>query len=347
MPVLRFYFELVAYRTRGGPRTATQALCTDGLREAIGEVARIVGCEVRIAPVVELPSRRTETEAVVDSLLRASENLARADSRLSLDIWPHLPDDRTRFLNGMSAARYRERIRPLLEGIDAHRRSFACPIGFSLDVEADQRFLMAAWSMREGVTLSKLATLVTGTVEHARVARSGLRDLVALRDEVRALGLPTHVAIVPFAFGVMRSRRLRHLLLACPDFDEHGAPLWDRPASMCYTTLLRRLWGDRNRIGEQRVLRAWARRHVEAGLPKAIVLGQLSHGVMRDEPVYDRVQDFREDARLVREMGFEDIGVFSLEGLLYGADGLPRDESFAPTRADYRTWAEALRFSNA
>jgi hypothetical protein len=344
MTVLRFYLELVAYRTRGGARTAAQALDTEGLRVGLGEIARIVGNEVHVAPVVELPPGRAAAQAIVTSLLRASESLARAEPRLCLDVWPHLPDDRTRFLNGVSAALYRDRLRPLLDEIDRNRRSFACPLGFALDVEADQRFLMAAWSLGERVRLAPIATLISGALLHARSARSGLRDLRSFRDDVRALGLPMHVAILPFA-GPLRRPRLRHLLLACPDFDERGDPLWERPASMCYTTLLRRLWGRRHRPGELRVLAAWARRHVEAGLPKAIVLGQLSHGVMRDEPVYDRADDLREDAQLVRSMGFDDVGVFSLEGLLFGADGLPGDEGFMPSRPRWREWAQALSSS--
>jgi hypothetical protein len=346
----RFYWELVAYRRSPGALLPIDVLATADLQSALAEVAGMLdGCERRVAPVIEVTGEPAQADRLIDAIARAAEALE--PSGFALDLWPHLPDDEARFLNTTTAGAYRRALAPLIDRLIRLGERLPKRLGWALDVEANQGFLTAGWklgdrSLASREKLAAIGTLMAGVASHARAASRGVRELVALRSDIAATGLPIHTAVLPRAFGLLRSPRVRTYVLGCPDEDTRGAPLWELAAPMCYVPLLRRAWGKRDREAERRVLRSWARRHlapVSAGRANAIVLGQLSQGIMRDEPVYESPDELAEDVAIVRELGYSDIGFFSLEGLLYGPPGVPAAGSFAPTRQEFSGWVRAMR----
>ena len=362
--IRRFYLELVAFRHRyrPGAASALAALSTEGMRDALAGLARIVAAsaspnlQIRIAAVVETrPGAEVATTIAVEAE-RAAATLAAAGPSFALDLWPQRPDDRTRFLNTGTAADHLRSLDPLLSAIAARRSRFACDLGLALDLEPSQSFLAAGWRLgalwrgeHEGGLLSPAAdaaAIAAGLFDHLRYAGRGLAALTTMRDHIRAAGFRTHAAVMPFADGPARTPRLRHLLLGCPDLDAAGIPLWDRPAAMCYASALRHILGRPSRPLERRILRAWARRQLRFAqmhaVPPAIVLGLTSHGVLQTEPVYTDLAHLHEDVRLATDLGFHDIGVFSLEGILFGPSGLPDDGAFHPTRPDWHDWARAV-----
>jgi hypothetical protein len=80
----------------------------------------------------------------------------------------------------------------------------------------------------------------------------------------------------------------------------------------------------------------WAARHREQA--DAICVGPLSTGLLGDEPTYQSVEHLRHDLAAVRALGFDDLTVYSLEGLLFGPAGDP----LKGPRADLDAWLDAL-----
>jgi hypothetical protein len=358
--IRRFYLELVAHRRRlpveDRALGALDALTKSGLRDALGELREIARSgpdsrtELRVAAVVELwPDSR---DRVISAIERATEALARTG--VSIDLWPQLADDRTRFLNTATAATWRRVLLPIVDEIA--KRTFPIEVGLALDVEPTQSFLHATWrlgglgrspsSARPMEVLADTGAIAAGFLRQAAAGERGFSEITALARHVRDSGLSVHTAVMPRAQGPTMWAPLRRILLGCPDLDADGHTLWDRPAAMCYPTMLRH-FAKTSRALERTSLTNWLQRHGsfcdEHRLPRAAVLGLLSHGVLGDEPAYDRIEHFKEDVETAASAGFEDLAFYSLEGLLYGDSGVPPREDLAPTVQghDFRAWARA------
>src|SRR5581483_605990 len=89
-----------------------------------------------------------------------------------------------------------------------------------------------------------------------------------------------------------------------------------------------------NREREKKTLALWAARHRTSF--DAVVVGLTARGLMGDEPVYESAATLAEDVRAMDALGFTDVAVYALEGILFGPDGAP----FA-LRDDVDLWIEA------
>ena len=167
-------------------------------------------------------------------------------------------------------------------------------------------------------------------------ARQGQRDLRELLSDLRALPFATIAAVPPpvLPLDAPAGDAALHWLLGCPAVDDDGAPLFSRSAALCYTPILGRTGASRD--AQHRTLSLWAARHKERG--DAICLGPLSTGLLGNEPTYESPEHLRHDLAAVRALGFDDVTLYSLEGLLFGPGGDP----LTGLRDDLQTWLDVL-----
>lgn len=344
--VRRFYLELVRYRRQGGGTLPVEALLRRGLLDAartLGEAAARSGTEVRVAALVELT---THDERAAEAIVAAGRSMW--DSGVILDVWPQVPDDETRWLNTSTVADVHQRLARLLDEVDARGRPPG--LGLCLDVEPPLSLLRAAQGSlgRRGVRerARHAGQLMSALTRNVRMGHAGKRAFLSLQADLERRGLPVHVAVLPSVVTPSLGAPVRRWLLGAPLLDDDGAALLGRPAPMCYASLLRPLARGRRDV-ERALLRRAASQHARHFLarraePLAVALGVISQGVLGDEPVYEDLRHLVEDLEDVRALGFEDVAFFSLEGLLFGAPGMPDDESFMPSRAAWSAWAPAL-----
>jgi hypothetical protein len=279
--------------------------------------------DIRVVVVVELPdaAERAAVLALAEALAEATWALA--DRGVFLDVWPQLPDG-DRFLNTTTARRFHERLLPLLSALAAHDVLRAAP-GLFLDVEPTLSVLEGAWTLADAASVAArargLARVAGGVVGALRDARQGRRDLQELLFDLAALPFATVAAVPPpvLPLDLSAGDAALHWLLGCPVSDDDGAPLFSRSAALCYAPLLSRRGDDRD--AQHRALSLWAARHRERG--DAICLGPLSTGLLGDEPTYEDPEHLRHDLAAVRALGFDDVTLYSLEGLLFGRVGDP------------------------
>ncbi len=339
---LRLCWELVGARRARGVVPLAE-LASPLVMDALGRLARAdVGRAVRVVVVVELPDA-AEAAQIAD-LAGAFVDAAHAlgDLGVALDLWPQLPDG-DRFLNTRTARRFHERLLPLGHAVAAAPQPSLAP-GLFLDVEPTLATLEGAWSLGPGVPLGArvrgLSRLLGGVAGAAWDARQGRRDLRELARDLAALPLAVIAAVPPpvlppsLLLGAVSSSAAQHWLLGCPVDDDDGEPLFPRTAALCYAPLLSRVGADRD--AQHRALALWAARHRDVA--DAICLGPLSTGLLGDEPTYAAVAHLRHDLAAVRALGYDDVTLYSLEGLLFGPRGDPLDGA----RPDLDEWLAAL-----
>lgn len=325
---LRLCCELVAARRMRGADPLLELRRPDVL-DALARLQR-PGQQLRIAAVVELwPAPVHDVHVLCASLRKTAQTLAAQG--IAFDLWPQL-DDEHRFLNTRTARVFSERLLPVLEALRD------VEMGVFLDMEPSLSTIEGAWVMQNGSRLAEkargLSRVVSGVFSSVWDARQGLRDLKELARDIGGFSFPVTAAVPPpmmplDAFGADAVKRF---VLGCPDDDAGGA--FFRTAALCYSPMLRH--GGVDRAGQHRALTLWAARHRERS--EAICLGPLSTGVLGDEPVYVSPEHLRQDLAAVRSLGFSDITLYSVEGLLFGEAGEPN----AGVRADYDAWVDAV-----
>ena len=202
--------------------------------------------------------------------------------------------------------------------------------------------MRAAWSVRDNKTslwarASAAVGLVKGVGRALLDARQGRRDLTELARDLSHRGLPVHAAVLPPLASGQRSDAWRTWTLGIPVVDAEGEPLFGTQAAMCYAPLAQRIPGNQgswSRENEKRTLALWAARH--RSMFDAVVVGQTSWGVLGDEPIYQDPRVFGEDVRAMEALGYSDVAVYALEGILFGPSGMP-----GALRPDVDAWIGA------
>ena len=137
-----------------------------------------------------------------------------------------------------------------------------------------------------------------------------------------------------------------HWLLGCPDTslwadDDGGQPVFGPTAAVCFAPLLGTVVGATDRVGQHQALTLWAARHREKS--HAVCVGPLSSlaGIeVGADAVYQSPAHLRQDLQAVRALGFVDITVTSLDGLVFdAADG-------DTVRVDVDDWIAAVTDSD-
>ena len=333
-PTLRFYWELV--RGRSTHRIEPIAfLLQPGLRPALAALRQCTHAALRVSVLVELHER-----TAVEPCWRAAETLHAWG--IGLDVWVHLADDDVRFLNTKTAARFQELLLPFLDRLQ--KDTYGRQVGVSLDIEPGLDTLEAAWRVTNGASLldkaKGIGNVARGLWSHALSARQGHRDLKELASDLAARNVEVHAAVMPplLPSHLPGREAVQHWLLGCPVLGEEGAPLFPRQAALCYAPLLAR--AGLGRAAQHETFSLWAARHRQSF--DAVVVGLLSTGLLHDEPVYADPAHLRQDLAAARALGFTDIGVYSLEGLLFGPAGDPVDVEKPQLRDDLGAWLAAL-----
>jgi hypothetical protein len=330
---LRLCWELVAARKQRGVDPLA-ALLSSPVLEGLGRL-RSPERDVRVVAVVELDGDDGAARARARALADVATTLAR--HRVALDVWPQLPDA-DRFLNTRTARRFHERLLPLLHALATH--DVDAGTGLFLDVEPTLGLLEGAWAVADARPVTQraqgLLRLLGGVAGAVWDARQGRRDLRELLSDLSALPFAVVAAVPPpvLPLDAPAGDAALHWLLGCPAVDDDGAPLFTRTAALCYAPILARRGADRD--AQHRALSLWAARHKERG--EAICLGPLSTGLLGDEPTYASPAHLRHDLSAVRALGFDDVTLYSLEGLLFGPAGDPD----AGLRADLDEWLAVL-----
>ncbi|MCG3174410.1 MAG: hypothetical protein GMKNLPBB_02644 [Myxococcota bacterium] len=352
-PIRRLYFELVRWRRRHPGVMPLQAAARPEFHSVWRMLAQLhdgTGVQPRIAVLVELPDREHDTAGAIETLMSMKELRRGA---VGLDLWLHLGCNRTRYLNHATAGQYLELAVPFARRISRLVRGSSPSPGVCLDAEPSQNVLAAANALRQVMNgqsrfsmavLRDLNTVLMELTRNARMARRGLHAMKELRDGVLDAGLPLHTAVIPPLGDMRRYRMLRNWLLGAPVLLEDDQHLWPRACPMTYATLLGMMRPGVTASAEEEYLLRWLRLAWDGvkdqpGGP-AIGLGQTSEGIIGNEPVYGSLFTLRRHVLLAESMGFPDISIFSLEGLLYGPPGEPAPGGYAPLLPG---WMDGLR----
>ena len=278
-----------------------------------------------------------QTEATAGHIKKARAALARHE--IALDVWPQLAGPR-RFLNTSTAQQFQERLLPLLDALEGS------DVGLALDLEPSEQLAKAAWTLRDDTAtpwrrVRALASAAGTMAKSVLDARQGRRDLAELARDLQARDIPVHVAVLP-PLAATASDALRAWALGCPVVDVDGKPLFGLQAAMCYAPMSRKLprraqRGRTAREHEKHTLALWAARHRVSF--DAVVVGQTATGILGDEPVYDDPAVFAEDVRAMEALAYRDVAVYALEGMLFGATGVP--DAKLTLRTDVDRWIGA------
>jgi hypothetical protein len=335
--VVRCYAEFVGAQQQGEFSSAAEALTSPVTLQGLRRLRAVIDprTTLRVAVAVELREQGDRiTSLMVGQLAHAQRLLSMMD--IGLDVWPMLADHPARYLNGATASEYQRLLMPLLATLDDHaqvRRS-AHQLGVCIDVEPHAEQLHLAWQWSRSTwrqRLSMAAKMGLGAVRTARLLQQGSRDMAELLRDLDAHGIPVHTAIPPPAIDGIDA--IYDRLLSCRLFDDEGHCLFPDAAALCYP----RLWHSHDDDKEHhRTFALWATRHRQRS--DAVVVGVLSTGIMGDEPVIPTLDALMEDLRVVRTLGYRDVAIYSLEGLLFGSAGRPS----AGLRADLNSWCDGV-----
>jgi hypothetical protein len=283
------------------------------------EVVCALGPTVRVALPLALEDESTH-QALGDLVVSLQ------GQGIGVDVVPRV--GLVRGVNTTTAARFHERLLPALAALPSS-------VGVFVYCEPVPSTLRAALSAAGGGALVDRARgvsgLVGGLASAIWSARQGRRDLVELARDLRSRPAPSLAAVPPplMPLDAPLSGAALHWLLGCPDGDGDDGPLFGRPsAALCCAPLV-----ATDRQGQHRALSLWAARHREKS--HAICLGPTAPlAGMEPSAVYQAPAHLRQDMLAVQALGFSDVTVMSLDGLIMGADDV--------VRPDVDDWVGAL-----
>lgn len=264
-------------------------------------------------------------ELADDDVARAAGDRAIADvldAGLAVDVMPALDGDRT--LTTRSAARIQAGLVPALATLPS-------TVGVFLVCKPPPRALQAALSVGAGggwAAARRFVEVVSGVPATVWAARQGQRDLRELaRDlRVRAVVAATPPPLLPLDSPL--SSAALHWLLGCPDVDVDDGPLFGPAAALCFAPLVA---ADRDH--QHRAFSLWAARHREKS--HAIALGPTSAlSGLPTTATYRAPTHLQQDLAAARALGFSDVTVMGLDGLVLDDDGA--------VRTDVGAWLEAV-----
>lgn len=268
-----------------------------------------------------------------------------------VDLAPRLPSEHSGgALNTHTSPLFHERLLPLLSFLarrlengseDSVSAGNAVDVpGVVLPVEPGDDTVEGGLGVSAGSVFARakmLPRLLGGLASAVWDARQGRRDLIELARDLRALPFAVMAVTPPPLLPVdsVAGAAAHHWLLGCPD-DVDGTPLFGPAAAQCFAPLLAPVAGGHTRADQHQVVSLWAARHRERS--HAIALGPLRNTRFGDGAAYVAASHVKQDLRAARALGFSDITIASLDGLLYGQGG----EVGGAFRDDVDQWFEAF-----
>ncbi len=268
------------------------------------------GRAVRIALPLELEDdARGHGERAIADVLAAGH---------AVDVMPALGGDRT--LTTRSAARIHAALLPALATLPA-------TVGVLLVCRPPPRALQAALSVEAGLWAAarRVFDIAAGVPAPVWAARQGQRDLRELARDLR--DRPVVAASPPplLPLDAPLSSAALHWVLGCPDVeaDIDDGPLFGPAAALCLAPL-----AAVDRASQHRAFSLWAARHRERS--HAIAIGPT--GPMPGLPstaMYRAPAHLQQDLAAARALGFSDITVMGLDGLVLDGEGAARPDAGA------------------
>lgn len=244
------------------------------------------------------------------------------DAGLAVDVIPCLAGERG--VTTRNAARFHTRLLEVLP-------TLAPDVGVFVFCEPPPRAMQAALSIGAGglaATARRILDVVGGVPATMWAARQGHRDLRELASDLKTRA--TLAAVPPPLVPLDSPLRAAavHWLLGCPEADVDDSPLFGPTAALCCAPLV-----ATDRQGQHRAFTLWAARHREKS--HAICLGPTTPARgLPTSATYQAASHLRTDLHAARALGFSDITVLGLEGLVVDPDGA--------VRADADAWLEAV-----
>lgn len=260
-----------------------------------------------------------------DDVARAATDRAIADvcaDGLAVDVVPAIGGDRA--LSTRSAARVHAALLPVLATLPS-------TVGLVLVCTPPAAALQAALSAGAGglwAAARRAVDVASGVPATVWAARQGQRDLRELARDLR--GRPVVAATPPplLPLDSPLSAAALHWLLGCPEVDVDDSPLFGPAAALCLAPL-----AAVDRARQHRAFLLWAARHREKS--HAIALGPTSAlAGLPATATYRAPAHLQQDLAAARALGFRDVTVMSLDGLVLDAAGAIRPDAGA--------WLEAV-----
>jgi hypothetical protein len=269
-------------------------------------------------PRVALPLD-VEQPASIEAVVAAAGNVLASGG--GVDIVPFLRGGPS--LTTLSAGRLHAGLVPALPRLPNS-------VGVVLVCAPPPSALQSVLSMAAGSALTaglRLGSVAAGAPSALWSARQGRRDL---RELVRDLGARRLLVAVPpplLPLDASWSTQALHWILGCPDADVVAELQQPQTAALCLAPLVLA-----DRASQHRALTLWAARHKEAS--DAIILGPTSP-LPGTAPgtVYRSPAHLHQDLAAARALGFRDVTVVGLDGLVTDADG--------SVKADASAWLDA------
>lgn len=269
------------------------------------------GRAVRVALPLELE----------DDVARAAGERAIADvltAGLAVDVIPAIRGDRT--LTTRGAARVHAALPRALATLPS-------TVGVFLMCKPPPRALQAALSVEAGLWAAarRVVDVAAGVPATVWAARQGQRDLRELARDLR--DRPVVAATPPplLPLDAPLSSAALHWLLGCPDVDADvdDGPLFGPAAALCLAPL-----AAADRASQHRAFSLWAARHREKS--HAIALGPTSPmSGLPSTATYRAPTHLQQDLAAARALGFSDVSVMGLDGLVLDGDGAAREDAGA------------------
>ncbi|HEY1100741.1 MAG TPA: hypothetical protein VGF99_17510, partial [Myxococcota bacterium] len=276
-----------------------------------------------------LPFELDDAEQHADDIVHLARRLHAIG--VALDVAPRVAGNRA--VNTSTAATMHARLLPALAALatrlpSSSSSSSSIKPGVIVHLEPSPGRVGAAWAARRGHGLASrvrgLSTTLTGVASAVWMARQGRRDLVEFARDLSTQPFSVLATSPPplLPLDTIAGSTALHWLLGCPDTslwadDDGGRPVFGPTAADCFAPLLGTVVGARDRVEQHRALTLWAARHREKS--HAVCLGPTSAlaGIeVDDDAVYQSPAHLRQDVRAVRALGFSDITITSLDGLV-------------------------------
>jgi len=277
--------------------------------------AHLAGRAVRLAVPLALDDdeARGLGEAAIADVVAAG---------LQVDVVPVVAGDRT--LTTRSAARFHAALLPALARLPAD-------VGVFLVCTSSPRALQAALSVGAGGVWASARRLVevAGSVPATVwAARQGQRDLRELARDLRQRATTAAAPPPLLPLDSPLSSAALHWLLGCPDVDVDDSPLFGPASALCFAPLV-----ASDRAEQHRAFTLWAARHREKS--HAVTLGPTSPlPGLPATATYRAPSHLHQDLAAARALGFTDVTVMGLDGLVLDGEG--------ELRTDASAWLEAV-----
>ena len=290
-----------------------------------------------LAPAVLALIRRYRLRPLVAVRPGQLDDLARVgatldDAGIEYGLWPMLDDDDGRWPNRHNATAFLAFVRRMFDRLAPAARP---PIEIVFDLEPDLAWAKSLTALRPAALLGPRGAGPSPQPSNAK-SRQGPATLVAAAEHCRDRGVAVTAAVLP----MLAFDRAHHL-----GFERYlGTPVTDlgcaRIDAMAYTSLFRGYSrGLLDRDDALALLVVTAAAHLNRFGPCAgLSLGAVGVGALGDEQTFADPDELLADASVARALGFTDLGLFDLRGVL----ARPPAEAWLDALIEGATGAPAL-----